>query len=85
MKYTVEWTPPAEDELIALWAASTDQALLTLVIHQLEQRLRLDPYRIGRRRQSSVNRVVLSSPIGMSFEIIEDDKKVLILAIWSIP
>jgi hypothetical protein len=29
MNYTVEWTPPAEDELIALWTDATDQNLVT--------------------------------------------------------
>lgn len=85
MKYTVEWIPPTEDELMALWAASPDQALVTSVIHRLEQLLALDPYRVGESRQSSVSRVVLSSPIGMSFDIIEDDQKVLALSVWSIP
>ncbi len=83
MKYTIEWTPPAEDELIAVWTAATDQSLVTAVVHRLEQRLRINPY-VGQTRHSSVNRVVLSPPIGIWFDIIEDDKKVLVLSVWSI-
>ena len=83
MKYMVEWTPPAEDELIALWMAAPDQSLVTSVIHQLEKRLEINPY-LGQTRQSSANRVVLSSPVGIWFDIIEDDKKVLVLSVWLI-
>jgi hypothetical protein len=83
MNYTVEWTQPAEDELIALWMAAPDQSLMTTAVHRLEQRLQFNPY-VGRAHQSSVNRVVLSSPIGIWFDIIEDDRKVLVLSVWPI-
>ena len=81
MKYAVEWSPPTEDELITLWTAASDQSLVTAVVQRLEQRLRINPY-VGQVRQSSVNRVVVSSPIGIWFDIIEDDKKVLVLSVW---
>jgi hypothetical protein len=74
MKYTVEWTSPAEDELIDIWTSATDQGLMTAVVHRLEQRLQINPY-VGKTRHSSVNRVVLSLPIGIWFDIIEDDKR----------
>ena len=83
MKYAVEWTAPAEQELITLWTAAADQALVAAVVHRVEQRLQINPY-VGKARQSSVNRVVLLTPIGLWFDIIEDDKKVLILSVWSI-
>ena len=60
-----------------------DQSLVTSVIHQLEKRLEINPY-LGQTRQSSANRVVLSSPVGIWFDIIEDDKKVLVLSVWLI-
>ena len=85
MRYALEWIPPAEDELIVLWTTAPDQALITEVVSHLEKLLSLDPYRVGESRQSSVSRVVLSSPVGLSFDIIEDDKRVLILSIWPIP
>jgi hypothetical protein len=46
MKYTVEWAPPAEDELIALWMAAPDHGLVTAVVHQLEKRLELNTSRV---------------------------------------
>ena len=70
---------------MTVWAAAPDRALVSLVVHRLEQLMALDPYRVGESRQSSVSRVALSSPIGLLFDIIEDDKKVLILSVWSIP
>jgi len=85
VSYAVEYLPPAEDELISAWTAAPDQALVTAVVHRLEQLLRINPWRVGRPYQSPLNRVVLASPVGMWFDIVEDDKKVLVLSVWSIP
>jgi hypothetical protein len=51
--------------------------------HRLELALADQPF-IGNRRNSSVNRTATDSPLGIDFEIIEDDKKVRIIRVWSI-
>jgi hypothetical protein len=40
---------------------------------------------IGESRDSSVNRTAFDRPLGIEFEVIEDDKKVRVLRVWSLP
>ncbi len=83
MNYTVIWSPSAEDQLILVWLAATDRTAVTLVAHRLESALVDQPF-IGRPRNASVNRTATDSPLGIDFEIIEDDKKVRIIRVWSL-
>ena len=81
MKYTVGWVPIAEQELAAIWPASADREAVTRAAHQLDQRLRIIPLSVGESRQSSVRRVAFELPLAIEFEVIEDDKKVRVLAV----
>jgi hypothetical protein len=84
MKYRVFWTLVAEQRLAGVWLASTDRNAVTRAAHRLEERLRVDPLHTGEARQSSVVRVVFDQPLGIEFEVIEDDKKVRVLSVWKI-
>jgi hypothetical protein len=80
--YVVTWIPVAEQELAAAWLASADRNAVTAAAHRLDQRLRIDPLHMGKARKSSVQRVALDVPLGVEFEVIEDDKKVRVLGVW---
>lgn len=84
MNYSVVYIPPAEDELIRVWLAADDRDAVTTMAHRLEQLLRRDPFQVGESRESIVSRVVLAPPLGMRFEVIEDDKRVLVQAVWAV-
>lgn len=83
MNYTLEWTPTAINQLTLAWLAAVDRTAVTLAAHRLEEALGEQPY-IGRPRNASVNRTVTDLPLGIDFEIIEDDKKVRIVRVWSV-
>jgi plasmid stabilization system protein ParE len=83
VKYIVIWSPAAEDQLVLVWLAAVDRNAVTEAAHRLEQALALQPY-IGRCRDASVNRTAADHPLGIDFEIIEDDKKVRIVRVWSL-
>lgn len=83
MNYTVAWSEDALDQLTTVWLAATNQLAITGAAHRLELALADQPF-IGNRRNSSVNRTATDSPLGIDFEIIEDDKKVRIIRVWSI-
>jgi|GEM_PF-1731733 len=85
MKYTVEYAPPAEDELVALWTNASDKRLVKATVNRLELPMSPDPKQVGESRGSPLTRIVLSSPLGLWFDIIEDDRKVLVLSVWEIP
>ena len=82
MNYTVEWAPFAVDELAAVWLSAADQAGLTRTLHLLEQLLGSTPFSVGQPAGSSVRRLVLVAPVGLGFDIVEDDKKVIVQACW---
>jgi hypothetical protein len=84
MKYTVIWEPPAENDLAAVWLAAADRAAVTQAAHRLDQSLSLDPYARSFQRNSSVNRTAIELPLGIDYEIIEDDKKARVLRVWSL-
>ena len=84
MNYTVTWTPTAEQELAAVWLGSSERNAVTTASHRLDHDLARDPFGRGLPRNSSVNRTATDLPLGIDFEIIEDDKKVRVLRVWSL-
>ncbi len=84
MNYTVTWTPGAEQELAAVWLAAADRAAVTAASNRLDQELADDPFGIGLPRTASVNRTAVEPPLGIDYEIVEDDKKVRVLRAWAV-
>lgn len=84
MNHAVDWTEDALDELAAVWTAAADRGAVTAASHRLDQDLARDPYAVGFPRNSSVNRTATGYPLGIDYEIIEDDKKVRVLRVWSL-
>lgn len=82
--YSVFWIPVAENELAASWLASSNRNRVTLAAQKVDDRLRRDPLHMGESRQSSLHRIAFESPLGIEFEVIEDDKKVRVLGVWLI-
>jgi len=82
VNYAVTWTPSAHQELAAAWLAAADRNAVTAASHRLDQDLADDPFAIGLPRNSSVNRTAIDPPLGIDYEIIEDDKKVRVLRAW---
>jgi hypothetical protein len=83
MNYAMDWAEDALDELAAVWTAAADRTAVTRAAHRLEQALARHPFAVGRPRNASVNRTATEFPLGIDYEIIEDDKKVRILRVWS--
>jgi hypothetical protein len=85
MNYRVIWSPRAEAQLAAVWTAAPNRNDVSVMADLLERSIGSDPFRVGRWRASSVNRVVTASPLGLLFDIVEDDKKVIVQALWFVP
>jgi hypothetical protein len=84
MNYAVHWTEAALNELAAAWTAATDRNAVTAASHRLDLDLAADPFAIGLARNSSVNRTAVDLPLGVDYEIIEDDKTVRVVRVWSL-
>lgn len=84
MSYTVIWEPEAENEPAAIWVSAADRGGVTRRAFQIEQALANSPFTVGRRRNASVNRTLVDAPLGVDYEIIEDDKTVRVLRVWAV-
>jgi hypothetical protein len=82
-RYSGDWTDDALNGLAAAWNAAADRSAVTFASHRLDLDLLRGPYRRGVARNSSVNRTAVDLPLGVDYEIIEDDKTVRVVHVWS--
>lgn len=82
--FTREETVEAENDLAALGNAATDQAAITAAADWLDKHLARDPLHFGEPWASSVHRIAVRDPIGIEFEVIEDDKRVIVHGVFFI-
>ena len=83
MNYRIDWTPGAEQQLAAVWMAAADRPTVTTAVNRLEARLERNPLQIGHRLDSSVHRVAYAAPLGIEYEVIEDDKRVIVHGVFA--
>ena len=83
MNYRIHFDAAAEADLAAIWTAATDRLAVTTAAAWFEMKLARAPLRLGEARSSSVRRIAFHHPLGMEFEVIEDDKLVLVHSIFS--
>ncbi len=72
------------DQLASVRINAHDRRAVAVASHQLDIELKRDPMHLRESRNSSVNRTVIAIPLGIEFEIIEDDKKVRVIRVWSV-
>ena len=84
MKYEVVWGPRAEGMLATAWLDAFDQIAVTEAAASLDSQLAHDPLRLGESRTSSVHRVAYFPPLGVEFEVVEDDKRVIVQGVFTI-
>jgi hypothetical protein len=84
MNYRVEWPDDPLGELAAVWTVAPDRTAVTAAAHQIEQDLARDPYTRGIPAGSPQVRTAYEPPLGIDYEMIEDDKLVRILRVWSV-
>ncbi len=54
MKYTIVWTPAAEDDLAAIWLGAADRKSVTQAARQADELLRNDPQTLGESRSEAI-------------------------------
>ncbi len=81
MKYTVLWTPTAEQDLAAVWLAAADRNAITSAAHTIDRLLAQDPETRGEVCFDTV-RALSVPPLGVEFEVIEPDRMVYVLSAW---
>jgi hypothetical protein len=84
MNYGVEWPAEAENDLATIWNDARDRNAVTEASAWLDAQLTGDPLHFGEPWTSSVHRIAVSDPIGIEFEVIEDDKRVIVHGVFTI-
>jgi len=82
MNYQVDWAPTAEQQLASIWLAATDRGAVNDAVDWLDSELTLDPLRFGVPIDSSVHRLGSFDIIAIEFEVIEDDKRVIVHGVF---
>ena len=83
--YYLNWKPEVVEQLAAIWLAHPNhQNHLTKLVEQLEHLLKYVPRNQGESRYSTV-RVMFLDMLIVTFDVIEDDKRVDILDIRNKP
>jgi hypothetical protein len=70
--------------LATIWLASSERDAVTRAAALIDRELERHPLTFGESRESSVHRVAFIHPIGIEYEIIEDDKKVIVQGVWAV-
>ena len=81
MRYTVVWVPSAEDDLAIIWMDATDRSAVASAADRIDGLLREDPHHQGGPHYGEVLTLTVS-PLGIDFEVLEDDRLVKVLTVW---
>lgn len=83
MSYQVDWSAAAEQDLAALWTSTPDRDGVTAAAERIDDRLARDPLHFGEPWTSSVHRIAVHGPIGVEYEVIEDDSRVIVHGVFT--
>ena len=81
MKYTVVWVPSAQQRLAAIWLAATDRRAVTAAADRIDKWLAVDPATRGTAVYGTTRELTVP-PLGVEFEIMDDDRMVNVLSVW---
>lgn len=83
MNYTVVWVPSSEEELAEEWLIAPDRNAVTAASHALDRDLGRDPH--GRGIPSPGGGYMAAElPLCIEYEVVEADKLVRVLHVWSL-
>jgi plasmid stabilization system protein ParE len=79
-RYTVTWSPQAEQRLADLSLSASDRQAVTQASHEIETSLALDPGRFGESRFGDT-RLWFVAPLAVIFEVRDTDRVVEIISV----
>ena len=82
MKYAIAWAVAADEQLMTIWMDAEDRGAVTAAAGRLLDQLTYRPLSVGESRESSVSRFATDPPVGFLYEVIEDDKKVVVQKVF---
>jgi hypothetical protein len=83
MNFTVIWSYAALQDLTRIWLNATDRNAINNASNEIDQLLSHDPQHVGESRPGG-HRVEFADPLGFRFEVVVDDLRVTVGAVWII-
>jgi hypothetical protein len=81
MNFTVIWQPAALNALADIWTTVTDRNAVTDASEQIDRMLTRDPLNVGESRPGN-QRVAFAFPLGVRYEVVLDDRRSVVVAVW---
>lgn len=81
--YEVRWKRLARNQLAELWLGTGDRDAITEAVAEVDRLLAARPHTAGESRPDS-RRIVFARPLVALYQIVEDDRRVEVLAVWSV-
>jgi hypothetical protein len=81
MNFTVVWSEAAVQDLASIWLNATDRDAITRASNEIDRILGRDPQHVGESRPGG-QRVEFADPLGFRFEVVVDDRRVTVGAVW---
>jgi hypothetical protein len=82
MKCTVVWKPAAEAEWAELWVLAAEKQAIVEAANEIDIRLATQPHSLGGARSGAI-RMWFVGPLGVTYEIVDDDYLVRVLDVWT--
>ena len=79
MRYTVTWTPSAQDELADIWINAPDRQAVTAAQHRIDRTLRVDAHTKGQDYDG--DRMLEEWPLVVVFTVSPDDRLVEVISV----
>lgn len=83
MKFTITWSDAAVNDLTLIWTRVSDRNAVTRASEEIDRVLARDPQYVGESRPGN-ERVTYAGPLGCRFEVVVDDLRVTVGAVWLI-
>ena len=81
MRFTVLWSPSSERHLTRLWLAAEDRRAVRDAADLLDAALAERAHSLGESRSGN-RRIAFAPPLGIEFEVLEEDRTVYVVAVW---
>jgi hypothetical protein len=81
MNFTVIWSEAAVQDLARIWMNATDRNAITQASNEIDRILSRDAQHVGESRPGG-QRVEFADPLGFRFEVVVDDQRVTVGAVW---
>lgn len=83
MNFTIIWSETALNDLASIWLQVIDRNEITRASREIDRMLAHDPQFVGESRPGN-ERVAYADPLGFRFEVVVDDLRVTVGAVWLI-